>query len=130
MEASLASALPNNASIEDTVKSLSHLDGEVRQVVRQAIDESLQEKGYPVSTSSEIPPIVKVLTNPVQDPEEHTVILICGTAFIMADARTEIGIDEPKDGDVLSDNNKSGYNLPKNFKDAQECFPEEKKSSK
>ena len=27
--------------------------------------------------------------------------MICGTAFIMADARAAIGIVEPRDGDIL-----------------------------
>ena len=27
--------------------------------------------------------------------------VVCGTAFIMAEARAELGIVEPKDGDIL-----------------------------
>lgn len=34
---------------------------------------------------------------------EDDVVLVCGTAFIMAEARAEIGIVEPKDGDILSE---------------------------
>jgi hypothetical protein len=29
------------------------------------------------------------------------VVLVCGTAFIMAEARAELGVLEPKDGDLL-----------------------------
>ena len=29
------------------------------------------------------------------------VVLICGSAFIMADARAAVGIVEPRDGDIL-----------------------------
>lgn len=35
--------------------------------------------------------------------DDRGVVLVCGTAFIMAEARAEIGIVEPKDGDVLSE---------------------------
>eukprot|EP01035_Chromulina_nebulosa_P018143 gene18143-23797_t len=39
------------------------------------------------------------------DRNEKPVILICGTAFIMAEARSELGIVEPKDSDYLDINN-------------------------
>ena len=33
--------------------------------------------------------------------EKNCVVVVCGTAFIMAEARAELGIVEPKDGDIL-----------------------------
>jgi hypothetical protein len=88
-------------------------------VVRQAINDSLLEKG--LSSSSKSFSVVKVSTNPVVDRNENIVILVCGTAFIMAEARAEIGIEEPKDGDVLAA--ASGYNLPQlKYTDAQVNF--------
>lgn len=33
--------------------------------------------------------------------EKNCVIVVCGTAFIMAEARAELGVVEPKDGDML-----------------------------
>lgn len=50
-------------------------DGNVREAVRQAINEAANENG---------------------------IVVVCGTAFIMAEARYEMGIREPKDGDLLS----------------------------
>lgn len=31
------------------------------------------------------------------------VVVVCGTAFIMAEARAELGVQEPRDSDSLSD---------------------------
>jgi folylpolyglutamate synthase/dihydropteroate synthase len=35
--------------------------------------------------------------------QKAPVILICGSAFIMSEARAELGYNEPKDGDILYD---------------------------
>jgi hypothetical protein len=118
------SSSSSSSSSQEGKKDYSHLDGEIRKVVRQAINDSLLEKGLSsssVSSSSKSFPIVKVPTNPVVDRNENIVILVCGTAFIMAEARAEIGIEEPKDGDVLAA--ASGYNLPQlKYTDAQVMF--------
>jgi len=62
-------------------------DGNIREAVRFAINEAAHENG---------------------------IVVVCGTAFIMAEARYEIGIREPKDGDLLSN-------------DGQEYFSDNKK---
>ena len=51
---------------------------------------------------------------------EGEVVLICGTAFIMAEARAAVGIVEPKDGDILFQLLGSGHS------DMQESFVDEK----
>ena len=48
------------------------------------------------------------------------VVLICGTAFIMAEARAAVGIVEPKDGDILFEL------LGSKNSDMQESFVDEK----
>ncbi|KAJ1442912.1 hypothetical protein B484DRAFT_45937 [Ochromonadaceae sp. CCMP2298] len=45
------------------------------------------------------------------------VVIVCGSAFIMAEVRAEIGVVEPKDGDVLFHTASDGA-----FADAQEYF--------
>ena len=37
-----------------------------------------------------------------QNNDPGGIIIVCGTAFMMADARAAVGIVEPKDGDILS----------------------------
>jgi hypothetical protein len=44
--------------------------------------------------------------------QARAVVVVCGTAFIMADARAALGVVEPRDGDFLSPGQK----------DAQENF--------
>lgn len=39
------------------------------------------------------------------DHNPNSIIIICGTAFIMSEARAEIGIIEANDGEIVSDNN-------------------------
>jgi hypothetical protein len=56
--------------------NLSTADGSITDVIRTALG---------LSAASPIPEVV----------------LICGTAFIMSDARAALGIVEPRDGDVL-----------------------------
>ena len=51
---------------------------------------------------------------------QNDVVLICGTAFIMAEARVAVGIAEPKDGDILFEL------LGSKHSDMQEAFAEEK----
>jgi hypothetical protein len=78
----------NLSNIKHTTNEGSSLnDGNIRQAVRCAINEAANENG---------------------------IVVVCGTAFIMAEARYEIGIREPKDGDLLSN-------------DAQEFFSDTKK---
>lgn len=56
-------------------------------------------------------------------------ILVCGSAFIMSEARAELGIVEPKDGDILleewnskTDENSMSSSEKGGFADAQEYF--------
>lgn len=79
--------LLTNTSINEGSYNHKGLDGNTREVVRYAINEAANENG---------------------------IVVVCGTAFIMAEARYEIGIREPKDGDFLSN-------------DAQEFFSDNKK---
>ena len=69
-----------------TIEGPSLKDGNIREAVRCAINEAANENG---------------------------IVVVCGTAFIMAEARFETGIREPKDGDLLSN-------------DAQEFFADKK----
>ena len=76
-------------------------------------------------------------------PHHRPVVIVCGTAFIMAEARAALGIVEPKDGDTLSDaiamatsgisSSSSDSNDQKvtiqNFSDAQEYFSDSKNQS-
>lgn len=67
-------------------QSSSSCDGDIRSTLRQAIDLAATE---------------------------NAIVVTCGTAFIMAEARAELGVIEPKDGDILGD-------------DAQEMFSNSK----
>ena len=73
-------------------------------------------------------------------PHHRPVVVVCGTAFIMAEARAALGIIEPKDGDTLSDAiamvtsdtassspDSNGQKVAiQNFSDAQEYFSDSK----
>ena len=73
-------------------------------------------------------------------PHHRPVVVVCGTAFIMAEARAALGIIEPKDGDTLSDAiamvtsnttstspDSNGQKVTiQNFSDAQEYFSDSK----
>lgn len=50
---------------------------------------------------------------------EPEIVLVCGTAFMMAEIRSQLGIIEPRDGNYLSGDDKN--------RDAQEYFGEAKK---
>lgn len=72
-------------------------DGEIRIALRNAISDALLEScGTVDSTNNNFVPE----ESPVA-PVEDAVVIVCGSAFIMAEARSEIGIVEPKDGDIL-----------------------------
>ena len=60
---------------------------DVRQSVREAIN----------SVAEECAQTENILPIPVP------VVIVCGTAFIMAEARAELGVIEPKDSDSLRD---------------------------
>ena len=60
---------------------------DVRQSVREAIN----------SVAEEYAQTENILSMPVP------VVIVCGTAFIMAEARAELGVIEPKDSDSLRD---------------------------
>ena len=71
-------------------------------------------------------------------PPHRPVVIVCGTAFIMAEARAALGIVEPKDGDTLSDaiamaTSPSEWTAKngtiQNFSDAQEYFSDSKQST-
>lgn len=72
---------------------LAAQDGPVRSVLRSAIDllaaeikaEGVMHSGTGSGTG-----------------RERGVVLVCGTAFIMSEVRAELGVVEPRDGDVLS----------------------------
>lgn len=53
--------------------------------------------------------------------EKNCVVVVCGTAFIMAEARAELGIVEPKDGDILYNISSDGSE-DKILADSQEYF--------
>ncbi len=53
--------------------------------------------------------------------EKNCVVIVCGTAFIMAEARAELGIVEPKDGDILYSISTDGKE-DKILADSQENF--------
>ena len=61
-------------------KKHSNLDQSIRESIKSALHQSILE-----SSSSDIPPVV----------------LVCGSTFIMAEIRAELGIIEPKDGDLF-----------------------------
>jgi hypothetical protein len=79
-----------------------YFDGEIREMVKHAISSSLKQKnigiggsGYDVVRSDR--------EHFSQNIDENIIVLVCGTAFIMADARAEIGIIEDKDGNLYGD---------------------------
>lgn len=46
------------------------------------------------------------------------IVIVCGTVFIMADAREELGIVEPRDSDAIADVAGAGFrNSQENFDD-------------
>ena len=94
-------------------QELPFKDGEVRTVVKQAIRDALAD-----SSLLEAPTDFEVIRGSQNtarvDKVTDSIVIICGTAFIMADARAEIGIIEAKDADIVSDNNPTNQ-----FKDSQ-----------
>ena len=112
-----------------------------------------------ISASSDIPSnsrdmtIREAIADAVRSVAEHfvtkrplhrPVVVVCGTAFIMAEARAALGIVEPRDGDTLSDaiamatsgiasSPTNASNDPKvniqNFSDAQEYFSDSNNQS-
>lgn len=78
-------------------------DGEIRDVVKVAIRESLKEQGKSHEEAYEVIYANQNTSN--VDHNSNSIIIICGTAFIMSEARAEIGIIEANDGDIVSDNN-------------------------
>jgi hypothetical protein len=60
------------------------------------------------------------VANEARNLHKKAVVVVCGTAFIMAEVRAAIGIVEPKDGDLLHQAmNNDGDD---SFLDAQEHF--------
>ena len=62
------------------------LNSTVSQTLRRALQAAAREH-HQTSSASSPPPV----------------IVVCGTAFIMAAARSELGIIEPRDSESLSD---------------------------
>lgn len=50
--------------------------------------------------------------------DDQSIVIVCGTAFIMSQCRAELGIIEPRDGDILSSSDSNDTNSA----DAQEYF--------
>lgn len=63
------------------------LNSNMRSIVNQADVSSNLRQAILDSTVSSLP--------------SRPVIVVCGSAFIMAEARAELGIREPRDGDIL-----------------------------
>lgn len=89
-----------------SVERYSDNDGEIRSVVRKAVRDALAEQGqdlnckeisYSPSKSSSI----HVAMSPAAESTARSIVLVCGTAFIMSDAREELGVVEPFDGDIF-----------------------------
>jgi hypothetical protein len=50
---------------------------------------------------------------------KRPVIVVCGSAFIMADARVELGIVEPRDGDIVGATGNCDSGGSDNYSDSQ-----------
>ena len=83
-----------NLKVDD--KKYSNLDQSIRESIKSALQLSVFE-----SSSLNIPPVV----------------LVCGSTFIMAEIRAELGIIEPKDGDLFDSSDGIA-------RDAQDFFPD------
>jgi hypothetical protein len=64
--------------------------GSVREAVRRAIELVASEAHLIPSNSG-------------SEKTTVPVVVVCGTAFIMAEARAELGVQEPRDSESLSD---------------------------
>ena len=73
---------------------ISSLEVDSRQGIEDAISHALED----YSANIHLP------VNPISS--EPDIILICGTAFIMSEARAALGIVEPRDAEVMSEGEK------------------------
>lgn len=87
-------------------------DGEIRETLKKAVVDALVEKGisidyemikYQPSSSSSIHVALANASNENSEVQStaDSVILVCGSAFVMSDARAELGVIEPYDGDIM-----------------------------
>lgn len=102
------------------VSSYAHQDGEIRNVLLRAIMDTQTSASSPTTSSSattkhaaedadyavSVTPLSSSShwTAPavVQDEaEDEELVIVCGTAFIMAEVRAVLGMQEPRDGVVL-----------------------------
>ena len=78
---------------------------------KQKLQEIILKLVPPNSAESSLTAVNKTITEAIQEriaaaraeKEGDGVVLICGTAFIMAEARAAVGIIVPRDGSILSD---------------------------
>lgn len=94
----------------------------IRQAVDDAIASCAQAAATAVTlssgnTSSDMKTQQRIAAT---DPVVDGIVLVCGTFFIMSEARASMGIVEPRDGDILHDLlTETGAEVGR---DAQECF--------
>ncbi len=85
-------------------------DGEIRETLKKAVTDTLIEKGintqyesikFQPSVTSSIHVALSHATSGITLQSTDCVILVCGSAFVMSDARAELGVVEPYDGDIM-----------------------------
>ncbi len=74
-------------------------DGDIADSIRAAVQLVAQQSGVASSQGSSNSDDVKRKSESKLSAD--CVVVVCGTAFIMADARAAVGVEEERDGDDL-----------------------------
>ena len=89
-------------------------DGDIRSALRNAVHDAVQEHlltdefeqiKYAPSQSSSIHIAIRSGADGYE-PTARSVVLVCGSAFVMSEARVELGVVEPCDGDIFGSEQK------------------------
>lgn len=131
------------------LSSLKSKDGDIRTALTSAICDSLWTPNTISNTSISNLSHAKIQVAPYYPNRECSktetssnkpkLIVVCGTAFIMAEVRSVLGLQEPRDSVLFqatysfSNNGKSDGNddkLSKRFRDIQEHFAPNSTSNK
>lgn len=75
------------------------IDNSARQ--QNKLTNDMNDRKY-TNISQTVHEVVTTLTTSQSYDNRKPLLLICGSAFIMAEARSALGIIEPRDGDILA----------------------------